>query len=95
MLIGRAPFRLLNGAAIETLLGFALATGAAFLALRSRPAASALAFAAILFELLPPFVQYNAHADSSLLSQTPETVRQMREPAGPWRGHTRRWSTPS
>lgn len=86
LLIGRAPFRLLNGAAIETLLGFALAAGAAFLALRSRPAAAALAFAAILFELLPPFVQYNAHADSSLLSQTPETVRQMREPSGPWRG---------
>lgn len=86
LLISRAPFRLLNGAAIETLIGFGLATGAAFLAFRSRPAAAAAAFAAILFELLPPFVHYNAHADSSLLSRPPEPVRLMREPAGPWRG---------
>src|SRR6185436_13358317 len=36
--------------------------------------------------LLPPFVQYNAHADSSLLSTTPESVRRMTEVVGPWRG---------
>jgi len=86
LLIGRAPFRFLNGAAVETLIGFGLATGAAFLVLRSKPAAAALTFVAILFELLPPFLQYNAHADSSLLARTPEAIRQMREPAGPWRG---------
>jgi hypothetical protein len=86
LLLSRSPFRLLNGAALETLIGFGLATTAAFLALRSRPAAAAATVAAILFELLPPFVHYNAHADSSLLSKVPEPVRQMRESAGPWRG---------
>jgi hypothetical protein len=52
-------------------LGFLLAAGAAAAALRFRPAAGALAFAALLFELLPPFLQYNHHSDSSLLRQTP------------------------
>jgi hypothetical protein len=86
LLAGRAPFRLLNGAAVETLIGFGLATGAAWLTHRSRPAAAALGFAAILFELLPLFLQLNPHADSSLLSRTPEPVRLMNEPPGPWRG---------
>ena len=86
LLVRRTPFDFLNGAALDTLIGFGLATGAAFLAVRSKPAAAALAFVAILFELLPPFLHYNAHSDSSLLSRTPEAVRQMREPAGPWRG---------
>lgn len=70
-LIGFDPVKLSNGAALETLIGFALASGAAFVALRHRPAAGALALAAILFELLPPFIQQNYHSDSSLLQQTP------------------------
>lgn len=74
-----------DGAAVETCIGFALATGAAFAAYRSKTAAAGLAFAAVLFELLPPFLHYNAHADSSLLSVEPEAVRVMKEVPGPWR----------
>jgi hypothetical protein len=75
-----------DGAAVETCIGFALATGAAFAAYRSKPAAVGLAFAAILFELLPPFLQFNAHSDSSLLAQEPDAVRAMKEINGSWRG---------
>jgi hypothetical protein len=85
-LLGRGPLKTSNGAAIETSLGFALATGAAFAAYRWKRPAAALGFAAILFELLPPFMQFNAHSDSSLLSQVPERVRRMKELEGPWRG---------
>jgi hypothetical protein len=70
-LIGFDSVKIGNGSAVETLLGFLLAAGAAAAALRFRPAAGALAFAALLFELLPPFLQYNHHSDSSLLRQTP------------------------
>jgi hypothetical protein len=71
---------------VATIVGFAIATCAAWLARRSKPAAAGVAVSAILFELLPLFLQLNAHHDSSLLARTPEAVRQMREPAGPWRG---------
>jgi hypothetical protein len=84
--VGIGPASLSNGAAIETALGFTLVTGAAFAARRWKRAAAALAFAALLFELLPPFVQFNAHSDSSLLARVPEPVRAMKESPGPWRG---------
>jgi hypothetical protein len=79
-IVGIGPLTLSNGAAIETALGFALVTGAAFAAARWKRAAAALAFAALLFELLPPFLQFNAHSDSSLLSRVPEGVLAMKDP---------------
>lgn len=85
-LIGVGPVRLRNGAALETLLGFGLATGAAFAGCRSRRLAAGLGLAALLFELLPPFMQFNAHSDSGLLSHPPEALSQMRSGAEPWRG---------
>jgi hypothetical protein len=85
-LIGVGPVHRSNGAAIETALGFALAAGAAFAAARWKRPALALAFAALLFELLPPFVMFNEHGDSSRLATSPESVRRMREIEGPWRG---------
>lgn len=75
-----------NVAVVETAIGFTLAAAAAFAAYRSKPAAAGLAFAALLFELLPPFMQFNAHSDSTLLSRDPEAVRAMKEVPGPWRG---------
>lgn len=81
-LIGLGPARLTNGAAIETAIGFALAAGACALPGRSRPAALALGLFALLFELLPPFIQINYHSDSSLLSRTPESLLRTR---GEWR----------
>jgi hypothetical protein len=85
-LIGVGSVRLSNGAAIETAIGFALTAGAALAARRSQGPALALAFGAILFELLPPFILFNDHGDSSRLSRVPEPVRRMRELDGPWRG---------
>jgi hypothetical protein len=85
-LIGVGPVKLSNGAAIETALGFALAASAAFAAARWKVPALALAFAALLFELLPPFILLNDHGDSSRLSRIPESVRRMRELEEPWRG---------
>jgi len=85
-LIGIGPVRLSNGAAIETAIGFALAAGAAFAAKRWKRPALGLSFAALLFELLPPFLMLNDHGDSSRLSQLPESVRRIREIEGPWRG---------
>ncbi|MBV8882255.1 MAG: YfhO family protein [Planctomycetaceae bacterium] len=74
-LVGLGPARLSNGASIETAIGFALAAAAALAARRSLPAGAALGLAALLFELLPPFIQFNHHADSSLLAQKPELLR--------------------
>jgi hypothetical protein len=71
-LVGLGPLRLGNGAAQETLIGFGLATLAAFVWKRSPRAAAAAALAAILFELLSPFVLYNAHSDPAPL--TPKDV---------------------
>ena len=82
---GFEPFRFRNGAALETAIGFALAAAATAVALRSRPAALGLLFAAILFELLPPFLQFNHHADSSLIAQTPEVLRGLPKPGDPTR----------
>ncbi|HVR84535.1 MAG TPA: YfhO family protein [Planctomycetota bacterium] len=75
MLIGVGPARLSNGAAVETAIGFALAAGASFVVARSRCAGIALGLAALLFELLPPFLQFNHHSDSSLLRERPEILR--------------------
>jgi len=85
MLIGLGPLTLSNGVAIETLLGFSLAAAAAWTLPRSRGAAAALGLAALLFELLPPFVQYNFHSDSSLLARRPPALENLPDSA-PWRG---------
>jgi len=85
-IIGFEPVKISNGAALETALGFALVGAAAYAAYRWRRAALALGFAALLFELLPPFLQYNAHSDSSLLARTPEPVEIMKRTKEPWRG---------
>lgn len=85
MLVGVGPVAISNGAAIETLLGFGLAGAAAFVLSRSKPAAAGLGLAALLFELLPPYLQYNAHSDSSLLTRTPPAIGAVEETA-PWRG---------
>ena len=77
-LVGIGPANLKNGAALETAIGFALAAGAAFLCRRSLPVAAALGLAALLFELLPPFMHYNHHSDSSLLARTPAALLQAR-----------------
>jgi hypothetical protein len=82
MLIGRGPARLSNGAAVETAIGFALAALGSFVVARSRCAGIALGLSALLFELLPPFIHYNAHSDSSLLSRRPDILRLE---DGPWR----------
>ncbi|HLY09261.1 MAG TPA: YfhO family protein [Planctomycetota bacterium] len=76
---GAGPVRLSNGAAVETLIGFGLAAGAWFWVGRSRPLGAGLGLAALLFELLPPFLQANYHADSSLLAKTPESLSRARD----------------
>jgi hypothetical protein len=83
--VGIGPATLSNGAAIETALGFALVTGAAFTARRWKRAAAALAFAALLFELLPPFLQFNAHSTRACWPGFPSRSGDERTP-GPWRG---------
>ncbi len=76
-----------NGAAWETLIGFALAAAAAFALGRKPVAGYALGGVALLFELLPPFLLQNWHADPAVLGERPEAVRfaEERERA-PWRG---------
>jgi hypothetical protein len=72
-----------DGATIETLAGFALATAAAFAARKDVRWAGGLAFAALVVDLLPPF--YFAHnwpADPAVLHETPPALREAR---GPWR----------
>jgi len=73
--VGAGPFRFSNGAALETLAGFALAAGAAWALPRSAAAGRALGLAAILVDLLPGFLVLNAHADPAPLRETPEAVR--------------------
>jgi hypothetical protein len=73
--IGLGPANFSNGAAVETAIGFALAASAAFILARSRCAGIAVGLAAVLFELLPPFLQFNHHSDSSLLGRRPEILR--------------------
>jgi hypothetical protein len=82
LMIGLGPARVSNGAALETAIGFALAAVASFLPARSRPAAIAVGLVALLFELLPPFIQTNWHSDSSLLTRTPPALLRAR---GEWR----------
>ena len=73
-----------NPAAGETLIGFALGAAAA---LAARPALrGGLAFAAVLFELLLPFVTvHNWPADPTPLQEAPAHVRAVDRPQ-PWRG---------
>jgi len=85
MVLGLGPVRMSNGAAVETLIGFALAAAAAWTLTRSKPAAAALGLAALLFELLPPFLQYNYHADSSLMGRTPPAL-DIQKKSEAWRG---------
>jgi hypothetical protein len=83
---GFSPVKISNGAALETMLGFGLVVLAIHVAYRWKRPAAVLGFAAMLFELLPPFLQYNAHSDSSLLVRTPEPVAIMQRTQEPWRG---------
>lgn len=72
-------FHLRMGRLLETGAGFALAVAAAF-AIRPQPRlACSLAFAALLVDLLPPFLHWNSHADPAVLHEEPEVVRRMRE----------------
>jgi hypothetical protein len=96
-LVGAGEITTANGAALETLIGFALVTAAAFLAARHAPAGLALGLVALLFELLLPFVRYHnwpAHGD--VLRQTPEVVQAIRKrEKEPWRGTGLLGATPS
>ncbi len=82
--VGAGPFRLSNGAAIETAVGFVLAAGAAFAARRSPSAGLPLAFAALLFELVPAFMTFNHHAGAQAMLRRPGALDllDLREP---WR----------
>lgn len=81
--LGPASFS--NGKAVETALGFGLATAAAFIA-RARPAAGAAAWTAVLvFELLPHFLMLNFHADPAVMKEPPAAVRWIREQEEPGR----------
>jgi hypothetical protein len=72
--IGLGPFRPSHGAAIETAIGFGLAAAAAFAARRRPRAGLILGFAALLFELVPPFMIFNHHADPAALLWTPRAL---------------------
>lgn len=76
-----------NASAVDTILGFCLAAGAALLARRSLRAGGGLAFAALLFELFPPFLMANWHVRSEALHHPPEPVREaISREWSPWRG---------
>ncbi len=99
---GPGPLRWSNGAAVGTLLGFSLVTLAAFFARppfrsagddpsglgpRLRRLAPVTFSAALIFELLPFFFQFNPHRDGSALRETPEAVGFAGErEKEPWRG---------
>ncbi len=69
-ILGGAALLVLLTGQIETILGFALAAGAAFAARKSLKAGAGLAFAAVLFELLPPFYfGHNWPMDGALLRE--------------------------
>lgn len=85
-LLGIGPARIGNGAAMETLLGFSFATSAAFLMKRHPRTAAGAAFATILFELLPPFILGNWHADPGVLLKPPPALEVPAPLEGPWRG---------
>ncbi len=80
------PFRLSNGAAIDTLLGFALAAMAVFVIILHRRTGLILVTAALFFELLTNFLLYNRQNDPSILDEKPEALAWVRErDPGPWR----------
>ena len=81
------PARLSNAAAIETLIGFALAAGATVAARRSARTGLVLAFATLLFELAPFFLIFNRHVDGAALKERPPAVRfALERETEPWRG---------
>jgi hypothetical protein len=84
-LIEIGPFRFSNGAAAETAIGFALVATAFFSPGRVR---FAVGVAAILVELLLPFVRYhNWPARDTVMRDVPEVVRIARDrEKEPWRG---------
>jgi hypothetical protein len=86
--IGLGPYRLGNGAALETLIGFVLATIAACAASRRARLGLSLGIGAVLFELLPIFMEANAPQPPEILRDVPEPLRDLRESdaaSGPWR----------
>ena len=82
-LIGVGPLGFNHGAAIETLLAFALVTGVFLAYRRSERAAQFMAAGILVIELLPFFLRQNPHGDISFLEDPPEAVRRVEEP---WRG---------
>jgi len=85
--IGLGPLRWPNGAAVETLLGYLLAAGAALAASRRPRLGPPLATGTVLFELLPLFLQYNPHRDPSIMHREPDPIRFVRgREREPWRG---------
>jgi hypothetical protein len=86
MLVRAGPVRFSNGAAVETLIGFAGVAGAVLLAGRRPRAAYAVGLAALLFEMLPFFLLFNPHVDGAILREAPESVVRARAAGEPWRG---------
>ena len=82
-----AALRFRTPAAIDIFVGFFLAAGAAYALRRSARAAAVLAVAAILYELLPPYLMTNGHADPGLLHRMPAAVEAAKaREREPWRG---------
>ncbi len=83
---GAGPLQFSNGATVETLIGFALVTLAAFAARRRPRYAPALAGIALAFELLPFFIQFNPLRDPEVMRRAPEAILFARNRGGePWR----------
>jgi hypothetical protein len=79
-------FYLSERAAIETLIGLGLAVGWVFSARRRPQLSLAYAFAALLFDLLPNFLLFNAHADPRPLEESIAAVQAVRaRETEPWR----------
>ncbi len=78
-LFGAGPLRFSNGAAVATLIGFALAAAAAFTAMRHRPTGLTLAVIAILFDLFLYFGTFNKHTDPAVLDEPPQAVLEVRK----------------
>lgn len=75
-----------SAAGLETAAGLALAAGGAFAAARRPRAALGLGFAALLMDLLPFFMIFNAPSDPAPLRRTPAAIEEMRRrDPGPWR----------
>lgn len=67
--------------AIETLIGFLLATAAAFVLRRSARAAYGLCLGALLLDLLPTFLIYNDHREDAILRETPAALEPLKDRA--------------